>query len=111
MFIMGLALIISKDARKAAREFAIKDVMMSGIFSLMIGIPIVLLHNKWNGDIWTITVTILGWSSVIKGFLRILQSPYLNKMREKILSYKDLVIHAWGALIIGCILIYGAYYG
>ena len=110
MFIMGLAMVISKDSRKAAADLVNKNSMMTGMINLMIGIPIVLLHNKWSGDIWTITVTILGWSSVIKGFLRILHHPKLIKIREEKLSGNNLIIASWGSLIIGCIIIYGAYY-
>ena len=110
MFITGLALIISKDSRKAVLEFIVNHSIISGIFSLIIGIPIIILHNKWSGDIWTITVTILGWSSIIKGFLRILQNPKIKKMREKKLSQNNMIIASWASLIIGCIMIYGACY-
>ncbi len=41
-------------------------VFFSGIFALIIGIAIVLLHNVWAAN-WTIIITIIGWAALIKG--------------------------------------------
>ena len=109
MFIMGLSMVISKSSREGIEKLVKDQPQLLGLISITIGIPIIILHNKWTG-IWEITVTIMAWSSVIKGFARILNHPTLNKIRENKLSGSSMLIASWGTLIISCVLIYGAYY-
>ena len=110
MFIMGLSMVISTSSRESFVNLVKNNGVASGLLNLILCIPVVILHNEWAG-FWEITITIVGWSGVIKGFLRILNHPTLNKMRNKKLSETNTLIGSWIALIFGCILIYGAYYG
>lgn len=109
MFIVGLSMVISKSSREGIEKLVKDHPQLLGLISIMIGMPIVILHNKWTG-IWEITVTIMAWGSVIKGFARILNHPTLNKIRENKLSGNSMLIASWGALIFSFVLIYGAYY-
>jgi len=40
-----------------------------GIFTLVGGLAMVLAHNQWSGGALPVAVTLIGWISLIKGFL------------------------------------------
>ena len=44
---------------------------LSGLFSLIIGLLIVLSHNIWDCN-WRIIVTVVGWLALVKGVLLII---------------------------------------
>src|SRR5262245_3441954 len=44
---------------------------LSGLLSLLAGLAIVNLHNKWCAD-WRVIITVLGWLMTIGGIIRIL---------------------------------------
>lgn len=46
------------------------------------GLVTVILHNFWVGD-WRLIITILGWSSLIKGIMKIGFPEYINKQAQK----------------------------
>ncbi len=50
-----------------------------GITTLVIGIAMVLVHNVWVSD-WRVTITILGWLTLLKG-LDLLFFPKRMKKR------------------------------
>ncbi|WP_431324836.1 hypothetical protein [Rhizobium sp. YTU87027] len=43
---------------------------LSGVLSLLAGLTIVNLHNRWQVD-WRVIITLLGWLMTIGGILRI----------------------------------------
>lgn len=45
-------------------------MVVSGAFTLILGLAIVLAHNVWTPD-WRGAVTLLGWMGVLKGVLRL----------------------------------------
>lgn len=108
MFITGLAMVVSKASRDEMINLNKNHAVLLGFINLFLGIPIIILHNIWTGP-WEIVVTIFGWLSVIKGFVRILNIPSISKMRENKMSKSGVLISAWGALIVGCVLMCGAY--
>jgi len=44
-------------------------LFIGGIITLVAGLGIVLSHNVWSGGTLPVTVTLLGWISLIKGVL------------------------------------------
>ncbi len=70
--ILGLIFLLKKnalvDVLKAYEEKGF--VIMSGYVSLLLGLPVVIVHNVWVSD-WRVVVTILGWTTLIKGVARI----------------------------------------
>lgn len=45
-------------------------IYLSGLLSMLAGLAIVNLHNKWQLD-WRLVITILGWLMTIGGIIRI----------------------------------------
>jgi len=44
-------------------------LFIAGIITLVAGLAIVVGHNVWSGGAAPVTVTLLGWISLIKGVL------------------------------------------
>lgn len=45
-------------------------VISTGYITLLMGLVTVILHNVWVME-WRVAITILGWSTLIKGILKI----------------------------------------
>lgn len=45
-------------------------VISTGYITLLMGLVTVILHNVWIAE-WPVVITILGWSTVIKGIMKI----------------------------------------
>lgn len=53
-----------------------------GIVSLVIGLAMVLIHNVWVFD-WRVTITILGWLTLIKGLDVLFLPEHMRKRWPK----------------------------
>ncbi len=42
---------------------------VTGAFTTVIGLAIVLVHNRWSGGLLPVIVTIYGWLALVKGLL------------------------------------------
>lgn len=74
LLIGGIALLMNQELTNALiKKFSshADDVAMGGFLALIIGIPLVLIHNVWDGS-WRVLVTILVWLTFLKGVVRVL---------------------------------------
>ena len=78
-------------------------VMMSGIFTLFLGLAIVVSHQVYKG--WPILVTIIGYWACIKGVI-LLFYPNLVHHFATSLQHYDLRYTVIPSIIIGIILLY-----
>ena len=79
-FLFAGALLISKKGMKVMIA-ASKDethIMFTGMLSLIIGLPVIILHNIWTFDVLGF-VTFIGWISVVKGVVRIAFPSFVVK--------------------------------
>ena len=106
MFLFGLAFCISKESRLGIIELQKNNIIILGFFSLLIGITTVIFHNLYEGP-WQICITVLGYMTVLKGFVRILNLPKTKERNSKI-TEKALKISGFFVLLFGLILLYGA---
>ena len=110
LFLVGIVSLISKDGR-AVMLGALKNsdkVMFSGMMSLIIGLPTIILHNIWTADILGF-ITFLGWSTTVKGIVRIAYPSFVvKKMRND--TEKTLTISAIFSAILGAGLMYCGYF-
>jgi len=108
-FLFASALLISKKGMKVMIA-ASKDetqIMFTGMLSLIIGLPVIILHNIWSFDVLGF-VTFIGWMSVLKGVVRIaFPSFVVNKMESYNSESKVWLIVA---VLIGAGLMYCGYY-
>ncbi|MGB2600063.1 MAG: hypothetical protein WBC99_06435 [Candidatus Omnitrophota bacterium] len=72
-----------KNYQKVMEDFFENSalVYIGGVMALVFGIFLVMFHNIWALN-WTVLITILGWSSLIKGILLIVFPNMIFKMTE-----------------------------
>ncbi len=73
-------------------------VISTGYITLLLGLVTVILHNVWVAD-WRIAITILGWSTLIKGVMKIGFPEYIHKQAQLFKSHQT--IEAILLLILG----------
>lgn len=83
-----------------------QDIMKSsglmaimGLFAIIIGFLLVEHHNIWVKD-WPVLITIIGWISVVKGFM-FLAFPNALKFFEPMFTGKFLKIFPYFTLAFG----------
>jgi hypothetical protein len=76
-------------------------VLIAGVFTLFGGLALVLLHNYWSGGALTVTVTLLGWLTLIKAVVLVaLPSTKLAAMYAGVTS-THILISGSLALLLG----------
>ncbi|MCK9186439.1 hypothetical protein M0P48_03305 [Candidatus Gracilibacteria bacterium] len=98
--VLGLGMIFNYKYFKKAVDDIIKNpgfLYFGGIMALVVGFLIVTFHNIWVKD-WTVIVTILGWTSLLKGVLLLLAPKML------VVSTKFLMKMWWIAIIFALVL-------
>ena len=105
----GLACAMNPDQiRKMYQELSSNKnaLMFGGILALLFGAIIISIHNKWELG-WSLIVTIIGWWSLIKGFLLISHPEFIKYFsflqNRSNLFYRGLSL-VW--IVIGLFLIY-----
>ena len=81
--------------------------MLTGIITFVLGFAIVSNHNTWSSDIGVVMITILGWLSLIEGFLILAFPNTMIKIVGKIAPFsKHMKIWSLIIFILGLILLY-----
>jgi hypothetical protein len=112
LFAVGISILIDE---KSIRAMA-KDVLRShallyifGIFDLLLGLVLVVIHNLWVMD-WRVIITLIGWISVVRGIVRMLFTPFIIKNGPKLIKKQGLLMSvAIVMLILGAALSYYGY--
>ena len=88
--IFGSLFIITRQLGKTIEMTDDKSFVVStGYISLLMGLATVVLHNVWILD-WRVAITILGWSTLIKGILKIGFPEFINKQAQIFKSQQTL---------------------
>ena len=102
--IFGLMAIITKQLDKTIEMTDNKAfIVATGDITLLLGLFTVILHNIWVAD-WRVIITILGWSTLIKGILKTGFPEFIHKNSQKF--KKKQKVSAIFLLIIGMWLFY-----
>ena len=81
--IFGLLFIITKQLGKTIEMTDDKAFVIStGYITLLMGLVTVILHNVWVAD-WRVVITILGWSTLIKGVMKIGFPEHIRKQAQR----------------------------
>ncbi len=78
VLIVALAVILHKTAMVAiAADFGNAPglLLISGVFTVLAGLAMVLGHNVWTGGAAPVVVTLVGWAMLIKGIGLVFISP------------------------------------
>ncbi len=80
--IFGLLFIITRQLGKTIEMTNDKAFVIStGYITLIMGLVTVILHNIWVID-WRVVITILGWSTLIKGIMKIGFPEHIRKQAQ-----------------------------
>ena len=82
-----------------------KATFFSGFIALLVGVPLVLLHNIWDGS-WRVLITILVWLTLFKGVVRIYLPDLVASWADTLTSYPRMVRHmVWLLIFLGVYLV------
>lgn len=106
--IFGLLFITAKTLGRVIEMTDDKSFVIStGYISLLMGLAVVAAHNLWTLD-WRVLITILGWSTLIKGILKIGFPEFIRKQAQKFKSQQT--IEALLLLALGGYLLWMSFY-
>ena len=74
LVISGVALLVRPQAMKDLTDVFSGNraaVMMGGYLSLIVGIPLVLVHSVWDGALWQTVISVLAWLTLVKDVVRV----------------------------------------
>jgi hypothetical protein len=99
--IFGLLFLISRFLGKVIEMTENRAFVIStGYITLLMGLVTVILHNIWVAD-WPVAITILGWSTLMKGIMkigfpeRIHQQAQRFKSRQTVSAILILLLGIW----------------
>ncbi|MDC1025005.1 hypothetical protein OAR04_03665 [Flavobacteriales bacterium] len=111
IFLSCSAMAITKDCRTKLINIEKDNSEILGLFTLLIGLPMIILHNIWEDSI-TIVVSVFGWLIVVKGFFRLLNIQSINKLRNqtKYKTEKHTLFSVYFGIFLGITFITLAYF-
>jgi uncharacterized membrane protein len=111
--ILASILLFKRELFKRVMEDFSKNyavLFLTGIFTLIIGLAMVLTHNRWVMN-WTVIITIFGWAALIKGIWLLAFPDSLSKFTNLYTEAKVFpVVHAVIALLVGIYLTYMGFF-
>lgn len=108
LVLVVLGMIINKPATVATMSALFTDpalMFITGAFTMIVGLAVVLGHNRWSGGPLPVIVTLYGWLALIKGALFIWLPPPNQAILYQAMHFEQ---YFYGyfvcALVIGCYL-------
>lgn len=93
--ILGLLSVGAKFLGRVIKYTDDKTITIStGYITFLLGLVTVVLHNIWIAD-WRVTITILGWITLLKGITKIGFPKHVNKQAQMFKGQQIL----WGVVI------------
>src|SRR5512135_3354844 len=81
--ILGLGSVLKQFLGRVIQYTEDRTITIStGYITFLLGLITVTLHNIWVFD-WRIAVTILGWTTLLKGIEKIVFPGRVNKIAQK----------------------------
>ena len=98
--------------RKFMEDYANNTALIffSGMFAIMVGTAIVLLHNVWAAN-WTVIITFIGWAALLKGaWLIVFPRSVAGVMQAYLKNDTLLTVHLIFAFIFGAVLTFFGFF-
>lgn len=94
--ILGLGSVLAKFLGRVINYTDDKSITVStGYITFLLGLITVTLHNVWVAD-WRVAITILGWTTLLKGIEKIALPDRINKKAQMFKARQTL----WGFVIL-----------
>jgi hypothetical protein len=85
---------------------------VTGIFTFLCGLLVVLTHNVWSGGLLPVLVTLIGWVSLLKGLFLMCICPSSLVGWAQTFKIKELYwLYAIVLVVIGAYLTYAGFMG
>jgi uncharacterized membrane protein len=114
LIVITLTMLFKRDYFKNIMEDFSKNsaiIFTHGLFSLIIGLAIILTHNIWVMN-WTVIITFFGWAGLVKGIWLIAFPDSISRFFEFYTKARVFpIIHAIGGLLFGIYLTYMGFFG
>ena len=106
--IFGLLFIITRQLGKTIEMTDDKAFVIStGYITLLMGLVTVILHNIWVAN-WKVAITILGWSTLIKGIMKVGYPEQIHKQAQRF--KKKQILSAIFIILLGAWLLWMSFY-
>ncbi len=106
--VFGLLFIITRQLGKTIEMTDNKAFVIStGYISFLMGLVTVILHNIWVAN-WKVAITILGWSTLIKGITKIGFPEQIHKQAQRF--KKKQMLSAIFMILLGVWLLWMSFY-
>ncbi len=92
LVIVGAGMLINGEKFRKMLLPILKDpgmVLFTGFLALIVGIPMVIIHNLWVMD-WRVLITILAWLTLIKGAVRMFFPEFVINQSTRFIKKKGL---------------------
>jgi len=107
--IAGLGMILKESSMRTLVTKLSSDrtsVMLGGYFSLILGIPLVLVHNVWGTPLEMI-ISALVWITFLKGVTRVLMPDLIIKLSSTFADNMGMMkVLIWLMVALGAYLVY-----
>ncbi len=111
--IAGMSMVANRPSTVATMSALFADpalMWVTGVFTLGLGLALVIAHNRWSGGPVPIIVTLFGWIAVVKGLLFLWLPPpaqmaFFDALHFGAYFYAYFII----SLVLGGYLIYGGF--
>ena len=100
--IAGAALLLQPVLlRSLTNKFAAdrESIVFGGFLTLLVGIPLVLIHNVWDGS-WAVIITVIVWIIFIKGAVRMLLPDMVLDWSRSLMNKHSLLQLAVLAMVV-----------
>jgi vacuolar-type H+-ATPase subunit I/STV1 len=108
-----LSLFANRNSSMEAIAAIFRDpalAFITGVFTLVIGLTIVLLHNRWSGGVLPVVVTLYGWIAAIKGLAFLCLPAGVEARVFAAMHFEQtLYVYLTIALLVGAYLIYAGF--
>jgi vacuolar-type H+-ATPase subunit I/STV1 len=87
-----LSLIAHREATIALMETLFTNpplMFVTGVFTLLVGLAIVVAHNRWTGGAAAVLVTLYGWIALLKGLSFLVFSPQQEYEFYQVLHFPE----------------------
>lgn len=107
--IAGIGLVLKQSSLKSLISRLSSDrasVMTTGFLTLIVGIPLVLVHNVW-GTTLEVIISLLVWLTFIKGTARVVAPDLFMSMGSSLADNMTLTkVLLWIMIVLGAYLAY-----
>jgi len=108
-----LAMVANRDGTIAALNALFANpgmIFITGIFTLFLGLAVVVSHNRWSGGVVAVIVTLYGWIAIVKGLLFLWPSLPLQATLYQAMQFPQHYYEYLGVpLVVGAYLVYAGF--